>query len=68
MRGGPPTFLGTGAVLGPCGGAEPRTRPGWEKLSSLDSLPQMLPMVTGNAQSLCTVEVYAITNVATAGD
>lgn len=44
VRGGPPTFLGTGAVLGPVGGAEPRRRPA--RASGSDSvLPQMLPIV-----------------------
>lgn len=45
VLGGPPTFLGTAAVLGAGGGAEPSTRPGCEKLSVDDSLPQMLPML-----------------------
>lgn len=43
VRGGPPTVLGIGAVLGASGGADPRTRPGWEKASDSD-FPQQLPM------------------------
>lgn len=42
VRGGPPILAGTDERSG-WGGAEPRTRPGWEKLSLLD-LPQMFPI------------------------
>ena len=50
VRGGPPTttFLGTdevGFVVVFCGAAEERVRPGWEKASGEDSLPQRLPIV-----------------------
>jgi hypothetical protein len=46
VRGGPPTFLGSGAVaLGLESGAEERVRPGCAKASEEDSFPQQLPMV-----------------------
>jgi hypothetical protein len=43
-RPGPPTVLGTGAEVGPGGGADPTTRPGLEKLSDSD-FPQMFPIL-----------------------
>lgn len=43
FRGGPPTFLGTGAVPEAGGGADPSGRPGWEKGSD-SVLPQQFPM------------------------
>lgn len=48
VRAGPPTtvFLGSVEILGVVlAGAEERVRPGWEKTSGEDSLPQRLPMV-----------------------
>jgi hypothetical protein len=47
VLGGPPTLAGTGAVLGPGGGAEPSTRPGLSKGSASD-LPQMFPMAVNS--------------------
>ncbi len=51
VRPGPPTlvavfFFGRGAVLGPGAGAEPTVRPGEEKLSGSEVLPQILPIVS----------------------
>jgi hypothetical protein len=46
VLGGPPTFLCAGTeevVWG--GGADERVRPGWEKGSEGDSLPQRAPIV-----------------------
>lgn len=60
VRGGPPTFLGMGEVLGALGvGAEERVRPGWANGSGEeDSLPQQFPMVARWLGILgCGVEV-----------
>lgn len=43
VLGGPPTFVGTGAVPAAGAGAEPKTLPGCEKASG-SVFPQMLPM------------------------
>jgi hypothetical protein len=45
VRGGPPTFFGTGAVPAAGAGAEPKTLPGCEKASG-SVFPQMLPIAT----------------------
>lgn len=45
VRAGPPTLRGREDVGLEGGGAAPRVRPGCEKASEDDSLPQRLPMV-----------------------